>query len=333
MRIQQRRSIRSSPRHSPNKSPASTAAKANCKISSVNHNSDNEEVEEESLEISSEANISHDSYSFSYRELNLEIKRLNQQQNVDSVRSHRSNTKTPPINSQASSQGSVFNYIVLIIVIVAGVLAVIFWPFNSKMVGGKIECSQFKELTKEFTHQDELLWKSLKVGIENVLNKIPTQPSVFLLAYNDPKTSKTLMNKILNVTANCMRSRDPIQLEGGTFATEVMVEDYGEVIKAYKTRLENEGILYVSDINRTPAKVAQVFHAICDTKTPLVEKSVIFFTMYVEQYDRNMPPEKIHAVVEQQLENSWNDITYDSLHALIGRVTDQVFLLHSENDV
>lgn len=197
----------------------------------------------------------------------------------------------------------------------------------------KIHCSEFKELTKRFTHQDIHLWKSLKIGIENVLNGNPAKPSVFLLAYNDIETTRNVMATILNATAHCMKTSNPIQLDGETFATEAMIKDYGEIIAKYRGQLEHEGILYVSDVNKTPAGAAQVFHTICDTITPLVERAVIFFTVYVEQNDQDMSHQRLMQLVEDQLESNWhkdNKINDNALKALIGRVTDQVFLLRSE---
>lgn len=199
----------------------------------------------------------------------------------------------------------------------------------------RIDCPQFKELTKQFTNQDNVLWKSLKIGIENVLNGTPDKPSIFLLAYNDPITTTKVMTKILNATADCMQSKNPIQLDGNTFATDEMIHDYGEFIAKYQKRLENNGILYVSDLNKTPAEVAQVFHTICDTITPLVNRAVIFFTIYVDQVSQNIQPRDLLRVVEEKLETNWHKeykISEDTLKALIARVTDQVFLLRSESE-
>lgn len=224
------------------------------------------------------------------------------------------------------------------IVVLLVLLYYAFFVRSSSQLPTKFQCLDFKEqLPKQFTHQDELLWKSLKIGIENVLNKKPSKPSVFLLAYNDIETSRNVMEKILNATANCMKSQDPIKLDGESFATEAMIKDYGEIIAKYQTQLEHNGIMYVSDINKTPIEAAQVFHAICDTITPLVERAVIFFTIYLDPYDRHMSSNEILNLVEKKLESNWyndgndNSINDNTLKALIVRVTDQVFLLHSEN--
>lgn len=196
-----------------------------------------------------------------------------------------------------------------------------------------ISCPQFKELNKYFLHQDMLLWKSLKVGIENVLNENPAKPSVFLLAYTDIETTKNVMAKILNATANCMQTTRPIQLNGATFATAEMIEDYGEIIAKYRDKLQQEKIMYVSDVNKTPAAAAQAFHVICDTIEPLVEKAVIFFTVHLEPGSYEHDSASVLRRVEQVLETNWmsDAINENTLNALIGRVTDQVFMLRSEN--
>lgn len=199
----------------------------------------------------------------------------------------------------------------------------------------RISCPQFKELTKHFLHQDMLLWKSLKIGIENVLNKNPAKPSVFLLAYSDIDTTQNLMANILNATANCMQTTRPIELNGATFATAEMIKDYGEIIAKYRDQLKQEKIMYVSDVNKTPAAAAQVFHTICDTIEPLVDKAVIFFTVYLEPDNYEPNPASVLHKVEKVLETNWLNeaVSENSLKALIGRVTDQVFLLRSEKHV
>lgn len=192
-----------------------------------------------------------------------------------------------------------------------------------------IKCPQFKLLSEKYARQDARLWKSLRINIENVLNQTPKEPGVFLLAYNDHDTVEHIMFDIINATAQCMHSRDPIKLNGRTFATAEMLQDYGVVIQSYRKKLENEGIMYVEDLHELPAAVAQAFHTICDTITPLVHKSVIFFTLYVEDATA-VAPKQIHALVEAKLSHNWDSINHDTLNALIGRVTDELFFVRSE---
>lgn len=344
--IRARRSI-----HSPSPLPAAAAKKHGKSPLKHVSDDDNDNVDDEpsfDREHDSYEHRSDTSFEYSYSKLRVDLRDLTARdggyemltknkknaslESNDSPHQHKETGHTAA-NAAQSSQNLIFIYIAIFGVILIGSFAMFFLWSDKEDAQKRIECPQFKELTKEFLHQDQLLWKSLKINIENVVNRTPAQPGVFLLAYNDPDTIKSVMAKILNATANCMQSRHPIQLEAATFATEAMIKDYGEIIAAYRQPLEHNGILYVADINKMPAMAAKAFHTICDTVTPLVERSVIFFTMYVDQYDRNMSPREIHNVVEHQLESNWQAINQDALKALVGRVTNQVFLLHSEKTI
>lgn len=234
----------------------------------------------------------------------------------------------------ADPDSTVWIFCVVVSVCIA-ISVVIFLRQSATTPKERFRCPQFKELQKYLPHQDELLWKSLKNGIENVLNESPAEPSVFLLVYSDIRTTQNVMQQILKATANCMNTTKPIQLNGETFATPGMISDYGEIIEKYRDELEHEKIMYVSDVNRTPAAAAQVFHTICDTVTPLVKKAVIFFTVHMDA-DIYLPsPADLLQKVEQKLKTNWhqdeNAVSENTLEALIGRVTDQVFFLRSEN--
>lgn len=244
---------------------------------------------------------------------------------------------TPSMSNSSSDPSNIYTFIIvgiIVLMVVAG-----FYTFSAPTpLKTPVQCPEFKELNKRFTHQDKLLWKSLKVGTEGVLNKDPTRPSVFLFAYNDKESIDKVMLEIVNATASCMKSKNPIQLKGIELANEAMIRDHGEVIKAFKKQLQQEGIMYVADINKVPIEAAKAFHSICDTITPLVSRVVIFFTMHLPNLNRNMSTKEILMLVERELEKSWNRngegvITENTLQALIARITDQVFLLHSENEI
>lgn len=246
-----------------------------------------------------------------------------------SIRQEISSSKKPTASNNSNAMKAIGLAIILI------VLAIIFniWNPTETTITPKIVCSQFKELPKHFSSQDINLWKSLKIGIEKMLNSNPTSPSIFLLAYDDIETAQNVMKMVLEATASCMNSTNPIQLDGRTFVTDAMLEDYGNIIAEYKEQLENDGIMYVSDLNQMPIKAAQVFHTICDTITPLVKRAVIFFTVRLNRNERNLSPRAISELVESELKTNWfrdSKISEDTLNALIARVTDQVFLLKSE---
>lgn len=232
-------------------------------------------------------------------------------------------------SDQSESNNVIYVFCALILLLIVGYLML-----STKQQKVPVQCPEFKELHKRLTHQDLLLWKSLKVGTEGVLNKDPTKPSIFLFAYNDKRSINNIMLEIINATASCMKSKNPVQLNSDALATDAMRKDYGEVIQSYKEQLKDEGIMYVADINKVPIEAAKAFHAICDTVTPLVGRLVVFFTMHINNYHRNMSTNEILNLVEQELENNWfkeGVINDNTLKALIGRITDQVFLLHSEH--
>lgn len=252
-----------------------------------------------------------------------------------SFHSDKIDRKKLPERRPEPQQTDSFTIVAVVLIILLIFLGVyVFGSLAAKKT--PVQCPEFKELTKRFTHQDTLMWKSLKVGTEGVLNKDPTKPSVFLFAYNDKRGIDNVMLQIVNATASCMNSKNPIQLSSDALATDAMRRDSGEVIKAFKYQLQREGIMYVADINKVPIEAAKAFHAICDTVTPLVSRLVVYFTMQLEQYHGNMSTKEILKLVEQELENNWykKDVINDNtLKALIGRITDQVFLLHSESEI
>lgn len=219
------------------------------------------------------------------------------------------------------------NDYILIVLIVLGVIVGGYAIFINLpiLIASKQHCVEFDELAKQFTNQEPMLWKSLRKGVESVLNEKPQRPSIFLLAYNDLRTSEWLMENILNATATCMQSKNPIKLDGNS-----VVGNHGDLIDKYKDQCKNSGIMYISNINRIKMPAAQMFHVFCDTIEPLVERAVIYLTIHIEQYERNIRPNQLTRLVETDLERYWHDTDANTLEALIARVTDQVFLLHPE---
>lgn len=219
------------------------------------------------------------------------------------------------------------DYVVMVLVVLGVIFGgyAIFVNLKPRMIAHKQHCVEFDELAKQFTHQDPKLWKSLRKGVEGVLNDEPQRPSIFLLAYNDLSTSEQLMENILNATATCMQSSNPIRLDGNS-----VVGNHGDLIAKYKDQCKSSGIMYISNIDRITMPAAQMFHVFCDTIEPLVERAVIFLTIHIQQYERNIRPNQLSRLIETDLERYWHDTDANTLEALIARVTDQVFLLHPE---
>lgn len=73
--------------------------------------------------------------------------------------------------------------------------------------------------------------------------------------------------------------------------------------------------------------MAQAFHFICDTESPLVKRLIVFTTMYIDTDDDSR---KLLAHVEQNLKSNWSELASNIVDPLVTRVTDQVFRLETE---
>ncbi|KAJ6633079.1 hypothetical protein Bhyg_16615 [Pseudolycoriella hygida] len=232
-------------------------------------------------------------------------------------------------NKEPNSNFGVYTVAILLMVIVA--VAVFYIPSLRREVLAvsrePIQCS-FDETGKMFPNQDEMLWKSLKSGVEGVLNNIPTKPSIFLFAYEDAKTVHKITQSIVQRTIQCMDSKaNAVELNPGDLSYNEMKVDYGVVIAKYKNQLSKSGIMLINDLNKVPSDVARAFHALCDVHNPLVDRSIIFLTMQFAQSNVNANP---LTIVEHYLRSNWSELNSSILDPLITRVTDEVFVLKNE---
>lgn len=113
-----------------------------------------------------------------------------------------------------------------------------------------IRCS-FERSAREFPKQNTILWRSLKHGVESVLNNIPTSPSIFLLAYDDVKSVNRITRSIVQTTTECMNSKvNALELSPADLAYDEMKSDYGVVITKYQNQLRKSGVMLVNDLNK-----------------------------------------------------------------------------------
>lgn len=111
-------------------------------------------------------------------------------------------------------------------------------------------CS-FELSEREFPNQNKILWKSLELGVESVLNNIPTSPSIFLLAYEDVKSVNRITHSIVQRTTECMNSKvNALELSPADLAYSEMKTDYGVVITKYQNQLKRSGVMLVNDLNK-----------------------------------------------------------------------------------
>lgn len=139
------------------------------------------------------------------------------------------------------------------------------------------------KLKYQFPRQDNNLFKYLKVGVEGVLNKHPTKPSIFAMISNDTNYMENFMTKVIKTTQNCFKSNGYINITAKNLSESRFVDDYSLIIDEYKGLLESVGIMVINDFNKVPSAVVPVFHSFCDVESPLVKKSVIFLTMHIPE--------------------------------------------------
>lgn len=143
---------------------------------------------------------------------------------------------------------------VLAVVIIFGLLAVYFVMYHGQVNGhvhpAEQRCS-FDVCELKFPNQDRVLWKSLEYGVENVLNKIPTSPSIFLLAYHDMNSANRITRCVVKRTTECMKSKgNALELSPADLESTEMKSDYGVVITKYQNQLKKSGVMLVNDLNK-----------------------------------------------------------------------------------
>lgn len=77
--------------------------------------------------------------------------------------------------------------------------------------------------------------------------------------------------------------------------------------------------------------MAQAFHFICDTESPLVGRLIVFTTMYIDKLLAHDNNRKLLAHVEHNLKSNWSELGSNIVDPLVTRVTDQVFFLEPED--
>jgi hypothetical protein len=150
------------------------------------------------------------------------------------------------------------------------------------------KCEGFHQISQQFPSYEQDIFLSLKFGVEDLLNKDPCRPSVFLFVHDDPQNIiEGFINKVVANVQQCLDTSEPLMLDSSHFKTNAMLNDYGNFLVKYKTQLTQSSVMVVYDIAEIPATVAQAFHTICDTINPLVQKAIILLTLQVSKSQMN----------------------------------------------
>jgi hypothetical protein len=187
-------------------------------------------------------------------------------------------------------------------------------------------CEGFHDLSTKYPTYDQDMFLMLKFGVEDLLNKDPCRPSVFLFVHDGE--IRSFIHRVAALSVECLKTTSPIELTSQDFKNPEMKKDYGFALAKYKLPLQKSSVMVVYDLDDVPAITAQAFHTICDTYNPLVEKAIILMTLKVSQSQINAT-ENANEIAETMLKQGWTDLADDKLGPLIARVTDQVFVIKS----
>lgn len=265
---------------------------------------------------------------YSYRQRNLKYYPDGNLQELSETKIQKKITQ--PGKQESSSP---FLWFLVVIIIIGLAAYTIFQSLNKNDRAAsepRIRCS-FEVAQREFPNQNSILWKSLEHGVENVLNDIPTSPSIFLLAYQDVNSANRITRSIVKRTTECMQSTvNALELSPADLESNEMKLDYGVVIAKYRNQLAKSGVMLVNDLNKVPTEVAPAFHSFCDVQNPLVDRSIIFLTLQLTRQIHSSSNTNTLLLVESYLRSNWSGLQSFILDPLITRVTDQVFILNKE---
>jgi hypothetical protein len=169
-------------------------------------------------------------------------------------------------------------------------------------------------------------------GIE-VVQETPTKPSVFLLLRETEEgTPACLAWKTGNIAAHFLNAinPDPVLLDGVNIENNhTLAEDYGILLEEYGPMVEELCTMIVKDLHKITGIVAQSFHWLCDTVTPLVDKAIYLFTMKTSGVSH--ANDNLCEVAEKELKKLWSaHLDEDTLMPLIVRIRDNVMIIMPE---
>lgn len=200
--------------------------------------------------LNSSGDVADGEVKYTYRQTN---KKFYPDGNIQEFSQTKIQKKITPTEKQESS-----NYMPWIIASVMILGCAAFYITQNSQVYGlandesrqRIRCS-FEAAEREFPNQNKILWKSLEYGVENVLNDIPTTPSIFLFAYQDVDSANRITQSIVTRTTECMKSTvNALELSPADLQSSEMKSDYGVVITKYQNQLKRSGVMLVKDLNK-----------------------------------------------------------------------------------
>lgn len=231
--------------------------------------------------------------------------------------------KTVPTNDDQPWIKLILGAVILIII------SFILWRMTSSSGGERPakdkECTDaFRSLRDAHPEQDIALIRGAMTASKGLINS-----SIHSVVFLYKATSnQAFMDDLLNSSIKCTETGNvsPIRLTKDSF-TPIMQRDFGYVLTTFKDTLREAGIMLVRDLDRIPKSIAESFHTICDTESPWVKPSTIYFTMEVP-VEQPVTMENMDRVATGMLRDKWNHLPANILEPLITRITDQVLFIN-----
>ncbi|KAH8296404.1 hypothetical protein KR054_005716 [Drosophila jambulina] len=212
--------------------------------------------------------------------------------------------------------------------------------------GSTFKTCSFKSLRNVQPKQPDKVWLALQKGIEGLINKKDSRPSVFLFLQQNPKLQK-LIDAIASEASECYGGRSQlIRMSKEDFGPGL--DNHGLAIERFKAKMKDGKVFLIVNLNevRSPLHVqlytfkyntffnpqiapsgAKALHTICDTYSPLVEDAVIFLTL--STFNTTAARNSVELATDTLYDLWSKELGDNELDPLITRVTDQVLYLHS----
>ncbi|XP_067612988.1 uncharacterized protein TORIP [Eurosta solidaginis] len=233
----------------------------------------------------------------------------------------------PECNSEREPQCEKTNWLIYIkfVAIIILPIAIYLTPSAPRSVEKK--CT-YEKLINDYPQQDPKMWRRVSIAVENILNKRSSAPLVQLFVHQGDSGMESLVRKIAKETSDCFGENSHlVEMTMDDFTSAKVVEDYGHIVEAFKTKIKNGKVVVIVDLNKIPPKAARALHTICDVHTPIAKEEFAIFLTLVTPANGNPV-----ANAENTLDHLWGTkLERNELDPLKTRVTDDVIALKPLN--
>uniref|UniRef100_A0A336N1W9 CSON008516 protein n=1 Tax=Culicoides sonorensis TaxID=179676 RepID=A0A336N1W9_CULSO len=176
----------------------------------------------------------------------------------------------------------------------------------------KTICHNFTNLNETFPMEYTDFWEKIQYQMERIQTE--DKPAVFFFVYSN----KTLARDVI-----LSNGVDYLNLTTEVFQRPEIRDDKNILVKRYRRKLEEQKIMLVEDVDLISGTVAPVFHHFCHINSPVVPKSIIMFTLYVEK--NQIPKQNFVLYVIERLTEVWTSgKNSDEIDALITCILNNV---------